>query len=557
MTWLRGGRRSEQVESEEDSVKEQKGPAAGRRAESNNGPTPGPGCEGKSARKRGGSSASVFSGPKDSESSAFRRSSVHCEVPLITKALRVEIVAPIGRTWDELGTELRRYRSAMHHIYNGTLLNVLLEQHSGKELFDLDGKARAYQMARQVAKANGIECHAGMMSDVAREVERKLKKWTKDGKRTRIPSYKLGAPIPNRANESGVIADAHGVTLKIALGSNKDGGADVIEYWFARLAPSKGSHWAKLREIADGSVKRGALKIVYDERRRKWYAIIAYSEPEPAPTKLNAANVLVVHRGQHNWLTAMSSTGKFRYLDRGNKYLAMRRSLEARRRQLKGIVESERGSGAKGHGRDRRFATYERLGDYLARFNHTKCQQLAAAVAKLCREWGCGRVFIEDHGGIQPSDDRNVRRFVDRFPLAELKTAVAWALRKDGIPLDEVSSEYISTECPRCCNVHDGQHNTRTGVFHCQACGYERPADFVAVLHMLRRSGANMSAWDKLFGIETGFASPEARGEVVREADQQKQGPAGEPGRTKKGGARKASRNPSKSRRASEGRCDA
>jgi len=231
----------------------------------------------------------------------------------------------------------------------------------------------------------------------------------------------------------------------------------------------------------------GDCKLQRDKRSGKWYALLSYEAPEPVAVAIDAAKVLAVHRGARNALYLLSTTGGRAIPLPGGKFLAQRRALRARMREIQHITTHELGTGAKGRGRSRRFERYSQFEDKLARVTHTFCQQAAAVVYETAARLGCGLVLIEDYGGIEPDDDAAIRRVLDHGPLYALKQATMHRLEKGGIALKEVSSEFISSRCPRCDTLDPRAHNVRTGIFHCRVCVFERPADWVAAFWMLSR----------------------------------------------------------------------
>ncbi len=233
----------------------------------------------------------------------------------------------------------------------------------------------------------------------------------------------------------------------------------------------------------------------------------------PEPIVADSRRVLVVHRGMRNVLYALTSTGETGTPFRGNKYLGQRRKLRARQWDAQRVTADERGSGAKGHGRERRYEAASQMGDKLARATHTFCLQAAAWVARLAIARGCGIVVIEDYGGIAPASEPAVRRLLDRFPFDQLKQCIVSRLQlatdlggnRVSITLREVPPAYISSTCPRCRSCDVGQHNVRTGIFHCKTCVFERPADWVAAFWMLDRSGADMGVLRRRLADELKF----------------------------------------------------
>ncbi len=189
---------------------------------------------------------------------------------------------------------------------------------------------------------------AGQVRDTRRGSDGK-----KSGRSTALPTAKQGAPIELRRQEVEIRIDGPGIVLDMRI-VDKSGPRHVVT-----VRPSKGGHWARLREIAEGKVQHGAVKLVYspsarrkDGKRGKWYALISYSMPMPVKAPAESGGALVAHRGHRNFLTLMSSApGLVKYV--GGYGMRNRwRQLEARSRDAKDGLD-EIGSGARGHGRAR------------------------------------------------------------------------------------------------------------------------------------------------------------------------------------------------------------
>lgn len=369
---------------------------------------------------------------------------------------------------------------------------------------------RARELTRLALLAN-LALPSAIQASVSQYAWASASKWLKD-RATRVPSAKLNAPISvlrgSIDNPGAVLMvdDQKRITLKVKLRT-----AGHVTF---AVRAGNGSNWEKLNAIVkrkDGA-EQGDVKIVYDagqrgnggKRKGKWFAIVAFSVPKPTPpAHLDPLKVLVLHRGHRNLLVAMGTDGHHRILARGGKLTAAKRKFKQRREQVKRISQAERGGGATGHGRKRFYALPDELERKEADFVKTHCQQLAAQVRRMVLECGYGTVKIEDYGGIGPDDVRAIRRFVDHPPYHQLRDAIKNALQAIGVELGTYPHEYISQTCPACGNQHAGQHNLRTGVFHCQRCGLDRLADWVAPLHALRRAnGGAAGTWEKIVKIE-------------------------------------------------------
>lgn len=415
------------------------------------------------------------------------------ETPTIVRALRVELVKPLNYTWDEVGPVLRRQRNVMHRLMNAAVLGCI---DSGRKIRADAPQTAAYREAslalagfnewltKQPGEQTAIELPGGTLAGIGSLATDAWKRWVKSKGNERIPSFGKGQPIPIRAQESELQRDSRGFALRFNLHAVQGSKREWVRF---ALAASSGRHHQALRALTasvDGW-ETLALKLDYDERKRKWYALISYRKPADK-AELDPTVVLVVHRGAHNFVGCMSSTGHWSTVS-GQKLMAQKRKLKARRRDMQRVAYSERGDGAKGHGQGRRNEHHEAVLDKEARSVKTFCQQTAARIVQLATQWGCGTVVIGDYGGIEESDERGVRRFVPRVPLYQLKTAIANALQVRGIALSEISEAYVSQTCPSCAMQDAGAHNRRTGIFHCRVCEFSRPADWVSAKLMMRR----------------------------------------------------------------------
>lgn len=419
---------------------------------------------------------------------------------MLVRALHAEIGKPIGMTWDELGRDLRRLRAVAHRTINAAATACEISRVCR---WDVSIETVAYRAAQwelegfyawaaehkdpSVRSLGDTRPGGGLTSGWASAGYQAWQRWQKSGRSTSLPTAKQGAPIELRKQEVIVRVDGAGVVLdmRIADGSTP---RHVVT-----IRPSKGGHWARLREIAEGKVQHGAVKIVYapsarrkDGKKGKWYAKISYSMPMPSKSPADSGGALVVHRGQRNFITLMSSSGGLvKYVD-GYNMRNRWRQLEARSRDAKNGLDGA-GSGARGHGRARRYRSHEAIGDKIHRCKQTFCQQRATDVIRRAKQLGATAIVIEDYGGIEPHAERDVRRFLDRFPMFMLKQALTSACEREGIALEEVPAEYISSTCPACDAQNVGFHNVSRNMFHCRECGFDRGADWVAAYHMLQR----------------------------------------------------------------------
>lgn len=415
------------------------------------------------------------------------------------RTLKVEIVKPLDRTWGELEILLRTQRRLIPQLLragmDARIAAGVVSPETVKSALCPDARggspqAITYQaILRELKRAQtsktwseaarpALQIGGDMVSSLQQRVTQLYAKRA---------SFNGHQPIPSRKTVTSITATEAGIQLSVKLLSQ---GSVLLA-----IAPSTGSHWATLRRIADGKVPHGDCKIAYDERRGKWYGLLSYEQEAKVAPDAAPSNAVIVHRGIRNALTLMSTTGAYRR-EPGAKLLAQLQQLEARMSNTRRISKSELGNGARGHGKRRRYEHYDALSNKRARVVHTWCQQMAATLAAFAQAQSCQTILIEDYGGIDPAEERSVRRVLTRFPLFQLKQAIANRCERDGLELAEYPAAHISATCPRCGERDSRSHNQTTGTFHCVACSFARPVDFVAALNALRLSDADSSVWD-------------------------------------------------------------
>ncbi len=74
------------------------------------------------------------------------------KLPMITRGLRVEVVKPIGATWDEVGPLLRTQRSIMHRLYTREQAELEALRAENKQLL-AENRALKRRLAKYEAKA--------------------------------------------------------------------------------------------------------------------------------------------------------------------------------------------------------------------------------------------------------------------------------------------------------------------------------------------------------------------------------------------------------------------
>lgn len=409
-----------------------------------------------------------------------------------TRALSMEVAKPLNMPWKDFDIIVNTLRSAVvpRLLRAGMDAQITLSV-VGKaplqEAIKRDGSAVIYQAIKaelETMKAKwknketlpALNICGGMVSAIDRHTRKSF---------TKRPSFGGKQPIPIRRQELKLSQEGDGVRASVKLL-----GAGRIEL---ALRASKGTHWDTAKKLGRGELQYGAAKLVRSDRKKKWFLIVSYEVPIKPAENTSPDTALVIHRGRRKALTMLGSDGSYKVIS-GEKINRQLRKLEIRNRSTRRISAEELGSGAKGHGKDRRYKHYNALQNKRKRVVKTWCQQMGAAVVKQALKARASRVVIENYGGLAPNEKD---RFLGRFPFYQLKSAIQLACEKHEIVVEEVVSSYLHTTCPVCGADNERAHNNRTGTFHCHACGFERPGDFVAALNMLKRSDVPSKVWDE------------------------------------------------------------
>ena len=323
-------------------------------------------------------------------------------------------------------------------------------------------------------------------------------KWS--GK-TSLPSAKQGQPICIAGQ--GVKFYAHDGVAVLDVSLVTSGRTQLV------VQACDGSGFARLRRLLDAPDRIGSVKLiekkatgsvrVTDEktaaRKSCWLAYVSFSSPKP---EQKSGLTMAVHRGVTKFLTVAvqrSAKGAMdayaTVLETGEDILKHKAAYAARRRSL-GQQGRQLGAGAKGHGVDRRMERVTRLEDAEARWVLSKCQETAAHMVKLARAKGVGRLLLEDWNNPAqngaPELGKRLEYLVRSFPMAQLRSCIEWAAKKEGLLVDIVPTDYNSRDCPACGHRHNAAH---VGTFHCAnpKCELERDVDVVFAWNMLLRDG--------------------------------------------------------------------
>jgi IS605 OrfB family transposase len=216
------------------------------------------------------------------------------------------------------------------------------------------------------------------------------------------------------------------------------------------------------------SIKLGKVGIKFDERKRKWFALISWSQHRAEGYK--AGNAVACNFGINVFMLAMSEDGTT-WEDPGTDIIAMREQYAAQRRRIAKGMRAH-GSGSRGRGVKRRELPLTAIGDREARRVKDRIRQRAADFARWCTLHGVSDVFMENMTGIRENFEKQtegqahseLKRLIHQWPYYESQQTIDRALTKVGIRTHYKNARFVSQRCPACSHTSEANVEHRDNV---------------------------------------------------------------------------------------------
>jgi IS605 OrfB family transposase len=225
------------------------------------------------------------------------------------------------------------------------------------------------------------------------------------------------------------------------------------------------------------------------KKKGKWYALIEYRHPKPAP--LNVPNQLVVHCGLRNFAVALTLDEA---LNRGFGIWASGDEVEHAHHRFSGrrraIAHAERFRyGGRGHASNRiRGYQSVRTREMDTREHEWKlsfCRRVAKRIVRHAVQTKSTVWFMDlkdIRKRVEFSDlPKHTHTRVHRAPWFMLRTMIAHAAEKAGIPVKLFTPWYHTKRCPNCGKISEAAVDYRKWRYLCAECDYSGDLDRVAV----------------------------------------------------------------------------
>jgi IS605 OrfB family transposase len=265
-----------------------------------------------------------------------------------------------------------------------------------------------------------------------------------------------------------------------------------------------------------GVTKLGRVGVVYDDRRRKWFATVSYTQY--VPDIVTVGQKAALNFGVNVFIQGLAEDGAEWHED-GDQVLAKRMAGQSIRKRLQRSMRTF-GRGSRGRGKARReLPLTKRKGDE-ARFIETYIRQLASEIIGWCKRHNVADLYIEEMTGIREQFERKtegdahpeVKRRIHHWPYYQTSKAIERQGAECSVRVHAKGAHYVSQRCPSC--KHTAQENVievdgggepklfegrlyrrveKWSRFQCQQCGLKGKGDVIACANHLLDVGGTHS----------------------------------------------------------------
>lgn len=387
----------------------------------------------------------------------------------ITKATRFQIIKPLDASWEEFGQVLRdlsyhttRMCNAAIQLYWGYHNYRLAHKNvTGKFPDAVMDKEKYGCSFRNYVYRHLRELYPDMASSNTSQTNQfALNRWKNDVKeimrlQKSIPSFRLGAPIQvANQNYSLAVEEQEGGGAEYLAGItllSRDSGKQT-RY---RILLDGGDKSKKtiFRRIVDGEYKQGAMQIVYNKRKKKWFCVVSFTfTPEKESRELDENRAMGVLFGTGEYAVfATYSFGRKRYTLPIGEVLAAEKKIHAITERRK---EIQRHAGIRGHGRDRKLKGTEALAGRAANIRDTINHKYSRRVVDAAVANRCGVIRI-----------RKPDTAVNSWPWADLVEKIRYKAEEKGIAVEVVDVDGV-----KCYKCGAGIENTESPHLTCPGC---------------------------------------------------------------------------------------
>lgn len=386
----------------------------------------------------------------------------------ITKATRFQIIKPLDVSWDEFGQVLRDLSYHTTRMCNAAVrlyweyhnYRLAYKESTGKYPTAAMDKEKYGCSFRNYVYRHLRELYPDMASSNTSQTNQfVLNRWKNDVKeimrlQKSIPTFRLGAPIQVAAqNYTLLVEEQEGggsnFMSDITLLS-RDAGKQTR--YRVLLDGGDKSKKTIFRRIMDGEYKQGAMQIVYNKRRKKWFCVVPFTfTPEKAVRELDANRSMGVLFGTGEYAVyATYNFGRKRYTLPIGEVIAADKKIHAITERRK---EIQRHAGARGHGRGRKLKGTEGLTGRPASIRDSINHKYSRRIVDVAVANRCGVIRVR-----KPDTSAT-------WPWADLIEKIKYKAEEKGIAVEVVDVDGV-----KCYKCGAGIENTESPHLTCPGC---------------------------------------------------------------------------------------
>ncbi len=417
---------------------------------------------------------------------------------MITKAVRFQIVKPIDTSWEDLGKVLQDLsywtaklcNFAVQLYWENHNFRLKYKEEKGKypgaaeekQIYGCTFRNHVYRRMRELypllASSNTSQTNQFIMNRWKNDVPEmmKLKK--------SIPSFRLyGAPI-QVANQNYQLSLVEGEKPEYRVAVTLLGKEAEQGRFHLIVDCGDGSKKAIFRRILSGEYKQGAMQIVRNRRKKKWFCVVAYSfEPEKAAGLVQNRVMGVNFACAGEAVTWTFNCGH----KRGNIPVSEIEAAEAKIAAItKRRQEVLRCVGAKGHGRKRRLAATEKAMGKATQIREAIAHKYSRQIVDIAAANRCGIIRLAD------ISEAELENGVKRFPWAALVEKIRYKAEEKGIVVQKADRQKAMYTCSRCgySNPENIDKNTMFLTCKNEKCGSKTDMAYNAARNIAYGTGA-------------------------------------------------------------------
>lgn len=233
---------------------------------------------------------------------------------------------------------------------------------------------------------------------------------------------------------------------------------------------------AIVERVITGEYKLSMSKMQYDERKKKWFILLAYSF-EAEKKVLNKNRILGIDLGVK--IPAMCATSDNQWFSQSIGNSEEVRMFEQQVYNRKKRLQKSRiwaGEGSVGHGRKTRTKAVDKIGEKISNYKSTKNHCWSREIINIALREQCGVIQMEDLSGIAEDN-----KFLKTWTYFDLQQKIINKASEHGIEVIKINPKHTSGRCNKCGHIHFSNTKDKwrsiQDQFHCQICGHKANAD--------------------------------------------------------------------------------